>query len=196
RPWPSDHRSVVSTFQVTPGAPPVFVAVERRLVAAGEDLRVSFHAPGQPGEQVAIVPAGGDPAIDALVSRPTGGSSDGTLAFATGSLPAGSYDAVLVDGTGAELSRIPFWIEEPGAEPELSTGAPAYAVGEAIDVSWRNAPGNRWDWVGVYHRGANPRKASYLLWAYTGASVEGSLSLDASAAGPWPLPAGRYSVYL
>ncbi|HZP90981.1 MAG TPA: endonuclease/exonuclease/phosphatase family protein [Actinomycetota bacterium] len=196
RPWPSDHRSVVSTFTVTPGVPPLFVAVERRLIATGDELRVSFHASGRPGEGVAIVPAAGDPATDVIASRPTGGATDGALAFDTDSLAPGSYDAVLVDGTGAELSRIPFWVEEPGAEPELSTSKPVYAVGEGIDVSWRNAPGERWDWVGIYHRGANPRKASYLLWAYTDASVEGSITLDASASGPWPLPAGRYSVYL
>ncbi len=196
RPWPSDHRSVVSTFEVTPGVPPVFVAVERRLIATGDDLRVSFHAPGQPGERVVIVPAGGDPTVDARASHPTGGATDGTLVFPGGSLAAGSYDAVLVDAGATELSRIPFWVELPGAVPEISTGRRTYAVGEGIDVSWQDAPGNRWDWVGIYHHGANPRKAYYLLWAYTGASVEGSATLDASASGPWPLPPGRYSVYL
>jgi endonuclease/exonuclease/phosphatase family metal-dependent hydrolase len=195
-PWPSDHRSVVSTFTVTPSPPPVMVAVHRRLVAVGDDLNVTFHTPGQGGEEVVVVPAGGDPATDAVASQPTGGDPDGTLAFPTSTWQPGAYEAVLLDAAGAELSRIPFWVSEPGAVPEISTGKSTYHVGEPIDVSWRDAPGERWDWVGIYRRGANPRKASYLLWTYTGASIEGDATLDESAYGPWPLPAGKYSVYL
>jgi hypothetical protein len=196
QPWPSDHRSVVSTFTVTPGVMPVLVAVEERLVDVGENVRATFHTPGVGDERVVIVPTGFDPATDARAEQPTGADVDGTLSFATDGWPAAAYDAVLVDGAGAELSRIPFWLKEPGAGPEVSTGKRAYAVGEPIDVSWTNAPGERWDWVGVYRRDADPRVASYLLWAYTGSSIAGSLTLGDSASGRFPLQAGRYSVYL
>jgi hypothetical protein len=197
-PWPSDHRSVVSTFTVTPAAPPVMVAVEQRLVDVGDPLQVTFHAPGQADERVAIVPAGGDPATDAIAEQPTGGGTptDGTLTFASDAWTPGDYEAVLVDAADAELSRIPFWVEAPGAGPEISTGKAAYAVGEPIDVSWRNAPGERWDWLSVYRRGADPRVAWYLLWVYTGASIAGSATLDDSSSGRWPLAEGRYSLYL
>jgi len=50
-PWPSDHRGVVSSFDITPATPPVFVAVDRRLVSVGRDLGVTFHAPGGPNER-------------------------------------------------------------------------------------------------------------------------------------------------
>jgi hypothetical protein len=63
-------------------------------------------------------------------------------------------------------------------------------------VRWWNAPGNRWDWVGVYERGADPNVDPYLTWFYTRSSIRGAGMLDARAEGPWPLPPGRYSVYL
>lgn len=195
-PWPSDHRSTVSTFDVTPAPTPVMVAVERRLLPVGKDLTTIVHTPGIGDEQVAIVPAGGDPATDELDAQPTGTEIDGTLTFPTGALPAGAYEAVLLDGAGGELSRIAFWVKEPGTGSVISTGTTSYAVGEPIDVSWSNARGERWDWIGVYRRGADPHVAYYLLWAYTGATVAGSLVLDDAANGRFPLKAGEYSVYL
>ncbi len=196
-PWPSDHRSVVSTFTVTPGVPPVMVAVDERLVPIGTDVHVVFHAPGGIGERVAIVPAGGAPATAAIAQLPTGaGVTDGTLAFPTTGWAGAAYEAVLVDEAGTALSRIPFWTEVPGTSPSIATGKATYAVGEPIDVSWSNARGERWDWVGVYRQGADPRVAYYLLWTYTGSTIAGSALLDDSAHGKWPLPAGKYSVYL
>ena len=35
----------------------------------------------------------------------------------------------------------------------------------ALDVP---RPGNRFDWIGIYRRGADPNVAYYLLWTYTG----------------------------
>ena len=196
KPWPSDHRMTVSTFTVTPGVPGDLVAVENRLADVGEDVEVTFHVTTPGSERVVIVPAGGDPATDGLDEQPTAGVADGTLTFATAGLAAGDYEAVLVDAGGTELSRIPFWLKEPGTGPEVSTGKARYAVGEPIDVTWRYAPGQRWDWIGIYRRDADPHVAWYLLWVYTKATIAGSAVLDASANGRFPLKAGEYSVYL
>jgi len=195
RPWPTDHRGVVSTFVVTPAEMPVLVSVEQPLREVGQDVHVRFHATGAGGERLVIVPAGGDPAFDALDQQPTGGATDGTFAFSTDGWAPGAYEAVLAEGT-TELSRIAFWLKEPGTGPIVVTGKDAYEVGEPIDVSWTNAPGRRWDWIGIYRRGRDPHVAWYLLWLYTGATIEGSATLDADANGPWPLVTGRYSVYL
>src|SRR5437867_3517162 len=94
-PWPSDHRATASTFTVTPGAPPVMVTAEERLVAIGDDVHVTFHAPGAGGEHVAVVLAG-HPASDAIANQSTGASAptDGTLAFPTDGWAAGAYEAV------------------------------------------------------------------------------------------------------
>ena len=199
-PWPSDHRAVVSTFAVTPAVPPVLVAVDRRLVAVGQDLKVTFHSPGGAGEQVAIVPAGGSPA-DAVAEQATGAGqpTDGTLTFATAGFTPGAYEALLLDGSNAVLSRIPFWVKAAGAKPQIATVKHIYKVGDPIEVTWQDAPGNRWDWVGIYTAGADPTAAWYILYLYTNASIDGSATFNKHSWGGktgWPLPPGKYSVYL
>ena len=86
--------------------------------------------------------------------------------------------------------------QAPGSHPEIATVKRTYRTGQPIKVRWKNAPGNRWDWVGIYHRGANPNVAWYLDWAYTKATVQGHLTLSEASHGPWPLAPGKYSVYL
>lgn len=197
-PWGSDHRAVLSTFDVRPGMPPTFVSVGSRVVTAGVDLSVTFHAPGGPGERVTIVPAGGDPGSESSIAeQATGGDAptDGTLVFPTGGISPGAYEAVL-SGAAGELARIPFWVRAAGAGPQIGTTRGSYVAGEAITVTWTGAPGNRWDWVGIYEEGADPNVSSYLAWGYTGATIEGSAVFDRAARGAWPLPAGGYSVYL
>jgi endonuclease/exonuclease/phosphatase family metal-dependent hydrolase len=194
-PWPSDHRSVVSTFTLTPAPMPTLVAVERQLRDVGQDVAVRFHSAGGTNERVVVVASGGSPATDAVASQPTG-APDGTVVFATAGWDPGAYDAVLVSASGDELSRIPFWLKPDGADVRVSTGEKTYAVGDPIDVSWTYAPARRWDWIGIYKRGRDPHVAWYLLWIYTGATVEGTVTLGEDAHGPWPLPAGKYTAYL
>ena len=195
-PWPSDHRAVVSTFSVRPGVPPTMVAVSSRLVTSGDTLDVTFHAPGEADGRVAIVPAGGDPATGPVVAeRSTAGATDGTLTFPTEAFAPGAFQAVL-EGSSGELARIPFWVQAAGAGPQIATTQPAYPKGASITVTWHGAPGNRWDWIGIYRAGADPNVASYLDWLYTGATIEGSATFDRDAHGAWPLPPGDYSVYL
>jgi hypothetical protein len=212
-PWPTDHRGVVSTFDVTPGDSPIMVAVAKRRLSVGDDLAVLFHAAGKRGEQVAIVPAGGK-AASAVAARPTGSGSptDGTLVFTTAGLAPGAYEAVLLDASNLVLSRSPFWLYAPGASTTVATSKTVYAIGEPIQVSWTNAPGMRWDWLGIYSPGesgdskvARTRNSGYggnghyRLYAYTRASIEGATRFDAdSFVGytTWPLQPGNYEVRL
>jgi endonuclease/exonuclease/phosphatase family metal-dependent hydrolase len=196
-PWGSDHRAVRSAFDVVPGTPPVFSAASPRLVDPGRRVTVAYHAPGAAGERLVVVPAGGDPATDGLEAKATqsGHPVDGSVTFPTGALGTGAYEAVLVDAADAPLSRGPFWVHPKGAPPTLATSRWAYGVGEPIRVSWNLAPGNRYDWIGVYARGADPMVAYYKGYIYTGASQQGSGALGNAAVLHWPLPPGRYTVY-
>jgi hypothetical protein len=189
-PWGTDHEAVLSTFLVRPHAPPTLVAVADRLVASGKMERVTFHAPRGGSDLVVVSRAG-----RAIASRRTRSASDGTIGFSTRGWKPGAYDVTL-RAHGSVLSSVRFWVEAPGTLPSIRTSAGVYAVGDPIDVSWRDTPGERWDWIAAYHRGADPLVASYLTWRYTHASIVGRASLDSTAGGPWPLPAGRYSVYL
>ena len=196
RPWGSDHRAVVSTFDVTPGAPPVMVAPAPLLVEIGRDLDVTYHAPGGAGERVRIAAAGGDPVTDAIDSlgTPPGSAVDGTVTFSTGALTAGTYDTVLIDGSDAELARARFWVREVDGPPVLDASW-RFDVGEPIVISFTQAPANRFDWIGLYERGADPLVDYYLAYRYTGAAVEGSVAFGDAGYGPWPLPPGRYTAY-
>jgi endonuclease/exonuclease/phosphatase family metal-dependent hydrolase len=195
--WPTDHRATVSTFDVTPADPPAFVAVEQRLVEVGDDARVTYHAPDGNAGRVVVVPEGEAPGTGDVAEQPAeGAKTDGTRAFSTAGWEPGSYEAVLLSSSGEELARIPFWVQGVGVGPEIDTVQPTYEEGRPIDVEWHAAPGNRFDWIGIYKRGADPKVAYYIMWNYTEAAVDGSATFDDDAHGPWPLKPGDYSVYL
>ena len=205
-PWPSDHRAVVSSFTVTPATPPVFVAVEHRLVNVGRPFGVVFHAPGGPHERVMVtrLTGGRSPGPKPVALQPTGAGAptDGTLSFVTTHFKPGHYKVSLLDADGAVLSHTFFWVKAVAAGPRVFTTKRVYHVGQPIVVKWRNTPGERWDWVAVYDRGADPNVAYYRLWGYTFASIAGKRTLDRTqpyfgyGPQPWPVRPGKYSVYL
>jgi hypothetical protein len=210
-PWPSDHRGIVSTFNVTPAEMPQLVAVESRSLEQGDTLNVRFHGTGRTGERVAIVRAGAAPST-ALASKSTGGATDGTLSFATSSLTPRAYEAILVSPSGQAVARSPLWLYARGAVATVSTSKSVYKVGELITVSWTKAPGMKFDWLGVYTAGDNadnPHASTcsagtcgnghYLIYEYTNASIEGSTTIGPqSQVGykTWPLGTGNYQIRL
>ncbi|MGZ8650883.1 MAG: endonuclease/exonuclease/phosphatase family protein [Actinomycetota bacterium] len=193
-PWGTDHRAIVSELSVEGGVPPSLLAVGARLVETGIDQTLTFHGPGGQDQHLVVIPVTGDPAYP-VADEAIPGEIDGTVAVATDGWAPGTYVALLMDGTSV-LSRTRFWIEAPGDGPHVSTSRRVYHVGQAIRVRWWNAPGARWDWIGVYERGADPNVDSYLTWFYTRSTIRGSGTLDADSEGPWPLAPGRYSVFL
>ena len=203
-PWTSDHRAFVSTFEVRPISMPVMVSVDTALLDQGDPLTVGYRGTEEDGS-VAIVKEGGTPDA-ALLTEETTGALGSLQAIDTSDFAAGAYDAVLLDGDGAELARVGFVVRDPRAEIEVSTDKPSYASGEPIVVSWENGPANRWDWLGVYRAdAADPKIDNYLIWNYTGLHasgtdppvVDGSVTFDDSTMGIpwWPLEPGRYVVH-
>jgi hypothetical protein len=201
-PWTSDHRAVVSTFDVTPAPMPVMVSVSEALLTQGDPLTVAYRAPASDGA-VALVASEADTGSPVLTEEVTG--SSGSFDVDTAELEPGGYDAVLTTGDGAELGSVGFWIRDPNAQIQVSTDRATYGVGDPIVVSWTDGPANRWDWIGVYEAAkADPKVDYYLIWNYVGLhaagtvppSVAGSMTLDETAMGnPWPLPPGRYVVH-
>ncbi len=209
-PWPSDHRGVVSTFDVTPAPMPLLAAVESRSLEQGQTLRVRFHAAGEAGEEVSLLRVHG---VAPAATKSTGGAVDGTLSFPTGALLPGAYLARLVDPSGDVISQSRFWLYKPGAPTTVATNKSRYTVGEPIRVSWKKAPGMKWDWLGVYKAGEsadNPNNSTcsagycgnghYLVYTYTHASIEGSTTISAATAlvgwKTWPLGTGTYEIRL
>ncbi|HEY2789913.1 MAG TPA: endonuclease/exonuclease/phosphatase family protein [Gaiellales bacterium] len=196
-PWPSDHRLVVSTFRVRGASPPALVTVPHRLVRVGDAVPASFHAGGAVSA-VAIEHLRGGTATVVARRRVTAAAARGVgaVSFPSSGWAPGAYAAALLGPGGRVRSRYPFWVARPGAAPAVATTKATFATGVPIRVTVKNAPGDRWDWLGIYHRGADPLVASYLLWGYTHSAIDGTFSLRPSGIFAVPLTPGRYSVYL
>jgi endonuclease/exonuclease/phosphatase family metal-dependent hydrolase len=199
-PWPSDHHAVVATFKAVPGPAPAMVSLDRRAVTVGEPLAVRFHAADSEDGRIedghiAIVAAGGDVAKP-LMTMPTNDGTDRRSAVVFGSvlLKPGAYEAALRNADGKELARAPFWMEAPGATPTISVDHPNYGDNEAIVTSWKDAPGNRRDWLGIYRAG-DPDQMNYVAFVYAGAAIDGTATFDDSVIGG-PLEAGDYEMRL
>jgi hypothetical protein len=202
-PWTSDHRAVLSTFEVTPVELRRTLSLERRLLTEGEELGVLHHAPGNEEGTIAVVPEGGS-ASEALTSETVTGES-GRTSFDTTPLDPGGYDIVLTGSDGAELERNSFWVRSEEEDVRLTTDDTTYDVGEPIEVTWDDGPANRWDWIGVYEAAAaDPKQDDYLLWGYTGGheagalppTVFGEMTMGPDSQGrPWPLPPGDYRIH-
>jgi endonuclease/exonuclease/phosphatase family metal-dependent hydrolase len=193
-PYPSDHRAVVTTIEVDPVEPPVFVATERMRVIAGDRLLVRYHAPGgDETDRLAVLAAGGSVPDDELMWLPPQEAEFfGAVRFGTGGLKAGEYAAVLVGADNQELSRSRFWVVAPDALPSVRVAQATYAPGEAITINWANAPAHMRDWVSIYPAGTLDLYNGYLAYAYTGATVAGEYTFDADDLGEAMLPPGEY----
>lgn len=197
KPWGTDHRGVISTFSVSPVLPPPFVAAGSRLIAPGDSLTVTYGGiePGTGG--IAVVKAGGDPATASIATAATvpGPGPVATVEISSAGWSPGAYEVVGIEPTTRAAIRSSFWVGEPAKGPTLTTVKTRYAKGEPILLSWANAPGNRWDWIGVYAAGDDPLSDSYLEYIYTRTTIAGSGSIDAAAEGDWPLPPGKYEAH-
>ena len=191
-PWPSDHRAVVGTFSVTPVVPPPLVSVSSSRVQAGQPIQATFHR-SAPGDEVDLVAHGGDPST-AIQTQPAGPGEDGMLSFATDQLEPGAYDVVLSGAGNADLGRVEAWVVPPGAKPTITVADATVRRGDRIQVSWRNAGGNRYDWLGVYRPDVNPFTGGLWAWRYTHARVDGNGWIGPASHAYWPLGPGKWTV--
>lgn len=201
--WTSDHRAVLSSFEVTPVAMPTQVAVDARLGTVGDEVTVTHNTPQASDSEIAVVPEGAD--VNAPLQTLPATGERGAASFETDGWQPGGYDVVLAEADGAETARVSFFLRDPQARLELSTDRATYARGEPIEVSWSRAPANRWDWLGVFKASAqDPEKDDYLIWQYAAGHSAGTLppTTDGGATlgpksqnEPWPLPPGDYAVH-
>ncbi|HEY1478871.1 MAG TPA: aminotransferase class I/II-fold pyridoxal phosphate-dependent enzyme, partial [Gaiellales bacterium] len=184
--WPSDHRAIVAQLRLTPGALAPFVAAELTSATLGDDLiAVVTRGPAARRGTISLVREGGAPrrALARRSERDVGG--DGTLPFATAGLRAGAYDLVLTDRGGHELSRAPLWLASDGAAPWIGVGRRRFARHDAVRVRWRDAPGCRWDWIGIFEAAVDPGRADPVTYRFTGARPSGSVVLEGLAPGSY-----------
>ncbi|MDP3314595.1 MAG: endonuclease/exonuclease/phosphatase family protein [Devosia sp.] len=193
-PWPSDHRAVVSSFEVEPADAPAMIAVEPVRVSTDGEFRIRAHMPGWGNWTGMVVPRGGavDEAIIGIADVPL--YDRPTIKLAGRMLTPGAYDAVLTTPEGEERARTQFTVVAAGAMPTLTIGKASYGVGEPVTVNWTAAQGERFEWLGVYAKG-EPNVYNYWGYTYTAGRVQGSTVIGPELFGE-PLPAGEYEIRL
>lgn len=223
-PWPSDHRAVLSVFEVDPAPMPEIITTSRRVYETGDAVEFTFHssAAAQPAIllQRATQPGGVTPRI--RLSAP---ARSGTVRLPEAELPAGHYEVSLLDAAGFTASRNEFWILEPDTPATLEIGGDGFTVGAPLPFRWSGAPGNRYDWIGIFpapnrdthhsspaseaiedtHRISKPENQGelnedtqqYLTYGYVDARSSGRMLLGPETVeADWPLPPGRYMARL
>lgn len=197
-PYPSDHRSVVSTVVVTPAEPPLFVSVEQVRVERGDPFGVRYHAPkGEDTDRLVVVRAGRSAAHGAGIMwlPPMEASYYGQVLFGSGNLSPGAYDVVLLTTHDREVSRSRFWVVAAGERPSVAVAA-SITAGKPIRLTWKAAPAQRFDWVAIYKAGELDLYNAYLAYAYTGSTVDGHYTFGKADLGKKMLPPGRYVAML
>ena len=198
-PWPSDHRAVVSTFEILPAPAPAMVAVEPSVVQLGEELNVRAYDPAAEGWTVIVVRAG-EPASQALRSAHEDLTAWRRFArFTSRGLATGEYDAVLLDSQHQELKRTRFAIIDSRQPPELLAPPARHTAGQPLRVRWRNMPGHRLDWVALFRLNGKSQggiaKEELVSYTYLQARTLGSLELPTTQNGI-PLQPGEYELRL
>ena len=193
-PWPSDHRAVVSTFQVVPADAPALISAAPRVVQAGASVLLRTWDPHGPTWTALVVPRGGAPQ-DALTGvRDMPHDYQRSIPLSTIGLAPGDYDALLVGEDGSVQRRSAFTIAAPDAQPEVEAVAASARIGEPIRVRWRHAPGDLRDWIGLYRAGETDL-SRYLGFVYTEAAFAGEASI-VPVAGDEPIHPGDYELRL
>jgi hypothetical protein len=188
-PWPSDHRAVRSSFDLEPAFPGEGITVDRAAVPQGDAVVLRYlSALGGEGWRVGIQSASGR----LLESMELGDGTDRrAVTFGTATLAPGDYDAVLIAPDDSRRAQRRFWVLDR-ALPEV--GAAKISAGAPIRVWWRNAPVNRYDWIGLY-RAHETDPGGALAHAYTGAASFGEMTLARRAGAP-AIEAGEYELRL
>lgn len=193
-PYPSDHRAVVSTFEVVPMDAPALIAVEPQRVEAGSPFVVRSYLPAAKTYSTLVVKR------DGSNSSALTGITDETTAYRTGirlssvGLDPAEYDALLIDADGQEVKRTHFTVVPAGAKPAVEVTTKNAKPDSTIHVAWSSTPGNRYDWIALF-KADDPSVMNYLAYRYTDAHINGGgdIVLGGEADGLTP---GSYVVRL
>jgi hypothetical protein len=194
-PWPADHRAVLTTFEVEPAPTPDLITVEPRLVKPGEVfiVRVATQKQEKLGVFGIYSPGAAEDATP-ITSLPADPADHLAAPFGTARLAPGEYLAAVSDANGKRLASVPFWVTDPNARPGVAVAQASVKSGDPIEVSWSNAPGNKFDWIGIYGA-TDPDLYNYLGYLYTNATVAGSTTFKTEDFGD-ALPPGDYEARL
>ena len=148
-----------------------------RLVEQGMPLSVVYHAPpsGAGSWRWAVTRRRGTVVDSGRLPSARGVQ---TVVLSTRRWDCDALDLVLLDhDDGAIRCRRPLWVKPRGAGVQLFVRGHHHHPA-TLEVAWRHAPGNRWDWIGVLRAGQDPAIHTAPDWTHTHATVEGRGTLS------------------
>jgi hypothetical protein len=171
------------------------VAVEPRLVVPGAVfvIRVATQKQEVLGV-IGVFPAGAKEGDAAITSVPCDPADHLAAPFGTVRLKPGEYLAAVTDADGKRLASTPFWVVDPDARPGIAIGKAKVKSGDPIEVTWKAASGNKFDWIGIY-KADDPDLYAYLGYLYTNATIAGTTTFKTEDFGD-ALPPGDYEARL
>lgn len=181
-PWPSDHKVVVSKFQVEPYNIPRYIAAEKRLVHTGEAAKVYYKGPKERTMKIALYHD------DVCVGEQKVRTPSGHMHFDV--KKSGHYVAKLIGSSGHVVATARFVAKAKDDAPTLSLSKATYACNEPIVASWKNAPGHNWDWIGVFS--VDKISDEPIMAHYLRAEIDGTYQFDSTSQKNFPLTPGRY----
>ena len=174
--WPSDHAGVTASFTVETGGavsarPRAGFYSSKAAVNAGETVQFTDISSNNPG-QWAWTFDGGTPSQSS--ERNPSVRYDG----------AGRFSVTLIasNAEGSDTASVQdlIRVERSASQARLVLDKQVYAVGEPIEATFSNGPGNPTDWVGIYRPGQVPGNGvDYsTLWLYVNGSQSANEALE------------------
>jgi len=174
--WPSDHAAVLATFRIETGAgvssrPVAKFYAGTAVVMEGESVHFADNSSNNPTKWSWTF-EGGTP-NQSVEQNPS-------VTYST----AGDFSVTLIstNSEGSDTARVTGLLKVEGtASPaRLELDKKAYEIGEAIEATFSNGPGNSTDWVGIYRPGEVPGNGTdySTLWLYVNGSQTAGDALD------------------
>jgi hypothetical protein len=154
-----DSFVVVNSVQGFPS-----IALDKTQYDLGETITVTYaNGPGLATDWVGIYKKGQTPGQVSSTKYQYVNGGNGVLTF-TLTEPGEYFAAFFTNDTYTEIAdRVTFY---HGNIPFLTSDKTAYAEGEAVTISYANAPGLAKDWVGLYKVGMTPGVVGSVQWSY------------------------------
>ncbi|HKP24242.1 MAG TPA: hypothetical protein VJV39_10275 [Dongiaceae bacterium] len=188
-------------FQVAKPATKPSVHVAMTGIYPGDPIKVMWNIGSSDASGWIGIYKMGEPNLAAHLARvDTNASSRGKIEIGTEALAKpltpGKYEVRLMRGESyVELANAPFVVANPDAKPEVSVDPSRIRLGEPIVVSFKDAPGNQGDWIGLYKAGDSDTH-HYLTYLYTGnGAIAGQVTFDGRKYRN-ELPPGEYQAKL
>jgi hypothetical protein len=166
-----DEVSDRANFSVVDGAVPagpVSLDADHLLYEGGDVVSLAWEgAPGNDSDWIGIYQVYDVPGVEPSILWQYTPAVSGTAAF-EGLADGAYFAAFFYRGAYTEIAeRVFFQVGTPVEPTILRADKEIYLIGEAIGLSWENAPGGASDWIGVYRLEEIPGDVGSALWEYT-----------------------------